>query len=131
MRPLCSYVSSVHRKLILEFSAVSMNELGGVQRLDALYISYSFTSKAMITLAQNMVACMVVKSSVDCKDMDDNTLRLIVSDSFPGTANVKKAQLYEGLAQVVLIPGPTDKRISATKALEALYAADKGDKPKP
>ena len=79
-----------------------MNELGGIQRLDALYISYSFTSSAMTTLAQNMVACMIVKSSVDCKDLDDNTLRLIVSDSFPGTTKVKKAQLYEDLAQVVL-----------------------------
>lgn len=107
-----------------------MNELGGVQRLDALYISYSFTSQALIGLAQNMVACMIVKSSVDCKDMDDNTLRLIVSDSFPGTANVKKAQLYEDLAQVVLNPGPTDKQIAATKALEALYAVDKGDNAK-
>ena len=108
-----------------DYSAVSMNELGGIQRLDAIYISYSFTSSAMIQLAQNMVACMIVKSSVDCKDLDDNTLRLIVSDSFPGTANVKKAQLYEDLAQVVLVPGPTEKQIAATKALEALYALDK------
>ena len=78
-----------------------------------------------------MVAWMIVKSSVDCKDMDDNTLRLIVSDSFPGTANVKKAQLYEDLAQVVLNPGPTEKQVAATKALEALYAVNKDNKPKP
>ena len=106
-----------------------MNELGGVQRLDALYVSYSFISTRMISAAQNMVACMVVKSSVNCKDMDDNTLRIIVGDSFPGTANVKKAQLYEDLAQVVLSPGPTDKQIAATKALETLYALDKDTKP--
>lgn len=99
-----------------------MNSLGGVQRLDALYIAYSFTSQTMIKTAQNMVACMVVKSSVDCTHLDDNTLRIIVDDSFPSTSNVDKAKLYEDLAQVVLNPGPTDKQIAASKALEAYYA---------
>ena len=45
--------------------AVAMNELGGLQRLDALYISYSFTSSAMmITSAQNL-SVLITGDQVD------------------------------------------------------------------
>ena len=98
-----------------------MNPLGGVQRLGTYFFAYSFTSQTLITNAQNMVACMVVKSSVDCKEMDDNTLRVIVNDSFVTLNNAQVAALYELLAEIVLPTPPTQAQIEATTALEKLY----------
>jgi hypothetical protein len=109
---------------------ICMNSLGGVQRLDAYFFAYSFTSDTLIKEVQNIVACMVVKSSVDCTDVDDNTLRVIVNDSFPSLEKSQLTGLYEQLASIVLSSPPTEAQISATTALEKIYEAmDKEDAP--
>lgn len=98
-----------------------MDDLGGIARLDALYLAYTFKSQSLVTNAQNMVACMVIKSSVDAKNMDDNTLRIIVNDSFPQATPASKASVYESLAACLLNPPPTEQQIAATKALEQFW----------
>ena len=98
-----------------------MDPIGGISRLDVLFMSYSFESQALVTVAQNMVACYVVKSSIDLSQMDDNTLRIIIDDSFSGLSNTTKVQLYEAMAPIVLPIPPTEAAIKATEELEELW----------
>ena len=105
------------------FSCISMDPLGGVSRLDAFYMAYTFTAQGLIEDCQNFVACCVVKSSVDMKSLDDDSLRIIVNDSFAGLTSAQKAGLLEQV-QIALLPEPpTEKQVAGTKALAAFWEA--------
>ena len=100
-----------------------MDPLGGVSRLDAFYMAYTFTAQGLIEDCQNFVACCVVKSSVDMKSLDDDSLRIIVNDSFASLSNSQKAELLQQV-QIALLPAPpTDKQVAGTKALAQFWEA--------
>ncbi|KAI0184268.1 hypothetical protein EV127DRAFT_505388 [Xylaria flabelliformis] len=100
---------------------INVNPLGGVERLDAYYFAYAFTSQQLLTNAQNVVAACVVKSSVKTDNIDDNTLRVIVNDAFPSLTAAQRAQIYEQLAIIILPAPPPEAKVAATTALEKLY----------
>ncbi|KAI9766339.1 MAG: hypothetical protein M1840_006603 [Geoglossum simile] len=62
--------------------AISIDPLGGISRLDTLFFVYNFSSEGLQKTAKSVVACCVVKSSADIKEVDDNTLRVLVNQCF-------------------------------------------------
>ena len=105
-------------------SMVSVNELGGVERLDVYYFAYAFTSQKLLTNVRNVVASVVVKSSVQIDDIDDNTLRVLVNNSFPTLSADVRIQLYEQLCLIVPKNPPSETVQTATKAMEAILLAN-------
>jgi hypothetical protein len=65
-----------------QHSAISIDPLGGISRLDTLFFVYNFSSEGLQKTAKSVVACCVVKSSADIKEVDDNTLRVLVNQCF-------------------------------------------------
>ncbi|KAK4211497.1 hypothetical protein QBC37DRAFT_426769 [Rhypophila decipiens] len=61
---------------------ISIDPLGGISRLDTLFFCYNFESEGLKKTAKSVVACCVVKSSADVKEVDDNTLRVLVNQCF-------------------------------------------------
>ncbi|KAL8790958.1 MAG: hypothetical protein Q9195_006103 [Heterodermia aff. obscurata] len=104
-----------------DIDATTVNPIGGVERLDAYYFAYTVTSKSLTTSTQNAVALVVVKSSVKIDNLDDDTFRVIVDDSFPSLTLAIRAQLYEKLAIIVLPTPPNEAKVTATTALEKLW----------
>ncbi|KAH7103007.1 hypothetical protein BKA62DRAFT_82242 [Auriculariales sp. MPI-PUGE-AT-0066] len=101
---------------------VAMDPMGGIYRLDAYYLSYTFTAKALLDSVSNFIAVCVVKSSVDMRGLDDDSLRIIVNDSFSSISNDRKALLLEQV-QIALLPTPpTDKQIQATAAIAKFWS---------
>jgi hypothetical protein len=43
---------------------------------------YNFTSEGLKKTAKSVVACCIVKSSADIREIDDNTLRVLVNQCF-------------------------------------------------
>ncbi|KAI8662097.1 hypothetical protein LRP88_12628 [Fusarium phalaenopsidis] len=73
--------SSGSRQLQTRY-AISIDPLGGISRLDTLFFCYNFSSEGLQKTAKSVVACCVVKSSADIKEVDDNTLRVLVNQCF-------------------------------------------------
>lgn len=80
MKP--SSTASPSIKAHTEPSAISIDPLGGISRLDTLFFVYNFSSEGLQKTAKSVVACCVVKSSADVKEVDDNTLRVLVNQCF-------------------------------------------------
>ena len=55
---------------------------GGISRLNSLFFVYNFSSEGLIKTAKSVVAYYVVKSSADIREVDDNTLRVLVNQCF-------------------------------------------------
>ncbi|CAE6463196.1 unnamed protein product [Rhizoctonia solani] len=88
---IANLASSVIGKLLGESSGsrqlqtryiISIDPLGGISRLDALFFVYNFSSEGLMKTAKSVVAACVVKSSADVREVDDNTLRVLVNQCF-------------------------------------------------
>ncbi|MCJ1407425.1 hypothetical protein MMC19_001496 [Ptychographa xylographoides] len=75
----------------------------------------------LIQNAQNVVASAVIKSSVKTDNMDDNTLRVIINDSFPSLPENGRAEIYEQMAIIILPQPPSNAKTQAAQALEQIY----------
>jgi hypothetical protein len=63
-------------------SAISIDPLGGISRLDTYFFVYKFSSKGLMKTAEAVIACSIVKSSAETSDVNDNTLRVLVNQCF-------------------------------------------------
>ncbi|KAG8740580.1 hypothetical protein FRC11_000186 [Ceratobasidium sp. 423] len=61
---------------------ISIDPLGGISRLDALFFVYNFSSEGLMKTTKSVVAACVVKFSADVREVDDNTLRVLVNQYF-------------------------------------------------
>ena len=61
-----------------------MDALGGISRLDYFIFTYTFASTSLAAKKTSLVAFGVVESSAIVKDIDPNTLRVIVNRAFRG-----------------------------------------------
>lgn len=68
----------------MKSSAISIDALGGISRLDYLIFTYSFSSTELAKKRTCLVACCVVESSANIDDIDTNTLRVVISRAFRG-----------------------------------------------
>ena len=58
--------------------SVSPNALGGISRLDYLIFTYTFGRTELARRKASLIACCVVESFAVVKDIDANTLRVII-----------------------------------------------------
>ncbi|QRW11899.1 hypothetical protein RhiLY_10898 [Ceratobasidium sp. AG-Ba] len=80
---------------------ISVDELGGIARLDTLFFVYNFRAAGLRDTAGSVCAACVVKSSADVTSIDDNTLRVIVNQCFETSdKNLRKQILAEVQAAV-------------------------------
>ena len=77
-----------------------------------------------MTNIQNIVASVVVISSVQSDDIDDNTLRVLVNNSFPTLSADVRIQLYKQLCLIIPKSPPSEAVQTATKAIEAILLAN-------
>ncbi|KAI1123317.1 hypothetical protein F5Y10DRAFT_270180 [Nemania abortiva] len=73
---------------------IACGELGGVYRLDIHMYSYQYTSEQLTSITKNVVAMTVVLSSVDTKQLDDNTLRIIVQKCYAACDRTEQEEIY-------------------------------------
>ncbi|KAF9653445.1 hypothetical protein BDM02DRAFT_3125842 [Thelephora ganbajun] len=94
------------RRQIEQRYAISLDALGGISRLDYFIFTYSFSSSELVKKRASLVACCVVESSAVVKDLDANTLRVIISRTFKG-GDVPHFILTAIYSQLILaITGP-------------------------
>ena len=106
-------------------SAISIDPLGGISRLDTLFFVYNFTSEGLMKTAKSMVACCVVKSSADITAFDDNTLRVLVNQCFETSEIQLRKAIYGELRDALFyskdpdyIKSLADARKSQAEALK-------------
>jgi hypothetical protein len=76
--------------------------------LDYYIFTYTFSSTELVRKRTSLIACCVVESSANIKDIDPNTLRVIISRAFRG-GDVPRSTLTAIYAQLVMaINEPTD-----------------------
>ena len=77
---------------------------------------YNFASAGLLKTARAVVACCIVKSSADIREIDDNTLRVLVNQCFETSELELRKAIYAELHQAIF-----DNKDPAYKA--ALQAA--------
>lgn len=103
-----------------EISAISIDWLGGISRLDYYIFTYTFCSTELARKRISLIAGCVVESSANVRDIDPNTLRVIISRAFRG-GDVAHSTLTAIYAQLVTaINEPTDRLSLTDKEREAL-----------
>ena len=70
--------------IFYEISAISIDTLGGISRLDYYIFTYSFSATELVKRKVSLVACCVVESSAVVEGLDTNTIRVIISRAFKG-----------------------------------------------
>jgi hypothetical protein len=108
-----------------ETSTISLDALGGISRLDYYIFTYTFTSTELVKKKTSLIACCVVESSAVVKDLDENTLRVIINRAFR-QGNIPFRTLAAIYAQLITavkgptagLPGPS---IKEQEELEFLY----------
>ncbi|KAF9653446.1 hypothetical protein BDM02DRAFT_3265650 [Thelephora ganbajun] len=91
---------STGRRQIEQRYAISMDPFGGISRLDYFILTYSFRTSELSNKKASLVACCVVESSAVVKDLDANTLRVIISRTFKG-GNVPYSMLTAIHSQLI------------------------------
>ena len=105
-------------------SAISIDWLGGISRLDYYIFTYSFSSTELARKKASVIACCVVESSANIKDIDPNTLRVIISRAFRG-GDIPHSTLTAIYAQLAMAINQPANNLSLTEkekeALESWY----------
>ena len=76
-----------------------MDALGGISRLDYFIFTYTFASTSLAAKKTSLVAYGVVESSAIVKDIDPNTLRVIINHAFKG-GNLRHSALVKIYVQL-------------------------------
>jgi len=111
--------SSGRRQTVQRY-AISIDWLGGISRLDYFIFTYSFCSTELARKRASLIACCVVESSANVKEIDPNTLRVLISRAFRG-GDLPHATLTAIYAQLVTaINEPTTGITLTEKEKESL-----------
>jgi len=112
--------SGAGRRQTTQRYAISIDWLGGISRLDYYIFTYSFCSTELARKKASVIACCVVESSANIKDIDANTLRVIISRAFRG-GDIPHSTLSAIYAQLAMaINQPANSLSLSEKEKEAL-----------
>jgi len=112
--------SSAGRRQTTQRYAIAIDWLGGISRLDYYIFTYTFCSTELVKKRTSLIACCVVESSADVRDIDSNTLRVLISRAFRG-GDIPHATLTAIYAQLVTaINQPADCLSLTEKEKESL-----------
>ncbi|CCO28715.1 hypothetical protein RSOLAG1IB_06141 [Rhizoctonia solani AG-1 IB] len=129
---IANLASSVIGKLLGESSGsrqlqtryiISIDPLGGISRLDALFFVYNFSSEGLMKTAKSVVATCVVKSSADVREVDDNTLRVLVNQCFETSPLDLRKAIYGELCDALYNSKDPAYKASLQAAKESQRAA--------
>jgi len=116
--------SNAGKRQVTQSSAISIDWLGGISRLDYYIFTYTFSSTELAKRKASLIACCVVESSANIEGLDTNTLRVIVSRAFRG-GNISRTTLAAIYAQLIKAIHDPVKGLSLTdqekQALECWY----------
>ena len=101
-----------------EISAISLDALGGISRLDYFIFTYTFTSTELSRKRANLIVyCVVVR------DIDANTLRVIISRAFRGgdTPHSTLTAIYSQLITAINAPVTQFLTTQEKEELEACH----------
>ena len=97
-----------------EISAISIDWLGGISRLDYYILTYTFACSGLAEKQASLVACCVVESSADIgSGLDANTMRVLISRTFKGMG-VPRSLLTAMHTQTVTAMKTTMENLSLT-----------------
>ncbi|MCJ1412367.1 hypothetical protein MMC19_006461 [Ptychographa xylographoides] len=82
-------------------SAISIDPLGGISRLDTFFFVYNFSSEGLIKTAKSVVACCIVMSSADVSQVDDKTLRVSIDQCFETSELELRKAIYGELRKAL------------------------------
>ncbi len=66
----------------VEKYVIAIGPLGGLYRIDYYLYTYQFTAKKLVENVENVVVVSLVISSIETKDLDTNTLRVIIQNTY-------------------------------------------------
>lgn len=90
--------------------------------MDYYIFTYTFASTELVRKRTSLIACCVVESSADIKEIDSNTLRVIISRAFRG-GDIPYSTLSAIYAQLVTaINQPTNSLLLTDREKESLEA---------
>jgi len=122
--------SNAGQRQTVEGYAISIDWLGGISRLDYYFFVYTFCSSELVKKKTSLIAVCVVESSAEIKDIDDNTLRVIIARAFRG-GNVSRGVLSAIYTQLVMAMKQPNETLSLTDDdREALSSWYKSSNPK-
>ncbi|KAI9866425.1 MAG: hypothetical protein M1813_001547 [Trichoglossum hirsutum] len=81
----------------LAISAISTGDLGGVFRIDMHFFAYRYTSNQLKDVAKEVLTVSIVISSADLKNVSDNTLKVIVQQTYSQSSKEEQQDIYEQL----------------------------------
>ena len=106
-----------------EISAISIDWLGGISRLDYYILTYTFACSGLADKKASLVACCVVESSADIGGgLDANTMRVLISRTFKGMG-VPRSLLTAMHTQAVTAMNTTMENLSLTDKEEDSLAS--------
>ncbi|KAG9123964.1 hypothetical protein FRC07_013355 [Ceratobasidium sp. 392] len=114
--------SSGSRQLQTRYT-ISIDPLGGISRLDALFFVYNFSASGLMSTVGSVCAACIVKSSADVTSVDDNTLRVLVNQCFETSSIDLRKAIYGELRDALFNSKDPLYIASLQKAREAQQAA--------
>lgn len=81
-------------------SFITVGKLGYPLRVDMLLYTYSFTSDTLIKVTKNVAALAVVVSSVEMKDLDDETIGATVQYCYGSAPDEVQQKIIEKLHEI-------------------------------
>jgi hypothetical protein len=78
-------------------SVIATGDLGGVYRIDLHFFAYRYISSQLKDTAKEVLAVSIVISSADITKLRDNTLRIIVQQTYEKSSKEEQLAIYEQL----------------------------------
>ncbi|KAL1615221.1 hypothetical protein SLS54_009152 [Diplodia seriata] len=94
--------TSPGQRAVIEQSAITLDEIMGLCRLDVCFFSYIVKTKSVAETCQVVLACCVAVSSVAVADIEENTLRVIVRNSFYNHSPAVKKLVFDEMFWKIL-----------------------------
>jgi hypothetical protein len=98
---------------------ISTGSLGGVFRIDMHFFAYRYTSDQLQSIAKQVLAVGIVVSSADLKKVSDNTLRVIVQQTYSKSTKEEQQAIFNQLKEAK----EDDNQPSTSQAAHELYRA--------
>ncbi|KAI8623251.1 hypothetical protein F5Y19DRAFT_459071 [Xylariaceae sp. FL1651] len=98
---------------------ITTGDLGGVFRIDMHFFAYRFTSTQLKESVKEVLAVSIVISSADLSTVSDNTLRVIVQQTYSESTKDEQTAIYEQLKKA----RDEDKQPSTSEAAHELHRA--------
>lgn len=99
-------------------SAINVSPSGAITRLDGYFYVQSVSASALVSKKATVLGCMVVESSANVSDLDSNTLKALLDQSFKDMPPELQLAMYAQIAPGILKEQKDKPKIEAPTAEE-------------